>query len=186
MVKIQLFSDGGSFKKGKVAISVGLMYINRKKILSCEKINFNKTSDFAELFAINKLLSRAYGYCKQKGILNDEYHIDIFTDSLTSISNILSDKDITVNSMRDQIICEIRDTLDKFDNNVSFYHIKSHISGSNLKMSHKMFCKVNNIEIPFDEFLFIYQQNKKCDNTVSKEYKKYHKRKIIEEKQLNL
>jgi len=183
MITIQLFSDGGVFSKGKVAISVGRMYINRNKILTCEKINFNKGSDFAELFAINKILSRAYGYCKQKDILNKEYQIEIFTDSQSSISSILSESITDGIELRNQLICEIKDTITKFDNRVVFYHIKSHISGCNLKSSYKMFCIKNDVDIPFDDFLFIYQQNKKCNNTVAREHKKYHKKKKIEEKQ---
>lgn len=180
MIKIQLFSDGGTFTNKKIAISVGLMYVNKKKVLSCVKMNYNKSSDFAELFAINKLLSRALGYCKQTDIFNKKFHIEIYTDSLTSISSILSNKEIEISNKRDQLLYEIRDTLSKFNNNVSFYHIKSHISGKQLKTSHKMFCKKNNINIPFDDFLFIYQQNKKCDNIIAKEFKKYHKQKQIE------
>lgn len=182
MINIQLFSDGGAFTRHKISISTGLMFVDKKKILSYNKINFNKDSDFAELFAINKLLSRAYGHCKQKDILNDDYMISVYTDSLTSITSILSEKEnLLTNERRTQLIYEIRETICKFDNKVKFYHIKSHISGKHLKTSHKMFCKENNVEIPFSEFLFIQQQNKNCDNTVAKEFKKYNKQKKIEE-----
>ena len=181
MTTIQLFTDGGAFKRGKVSISVGIMYINRKKILSFEKINFNKSSDFAELFAINKILSRTYGYCNQKKILSDDFHIEIYTDSLSSIDSILSENNKEHLTARDDLISEIKTKIIKLNGKVSFYHIKSHISGKNLKTAYKMFCKRNNVEIPFDDFVFIQQQNKKCDNIISKEYKKYNKQQRIKE-----
>ena len=181
MINIQLFTDGGSFKKGKISVSAGLMYIDKKKILSYEKVILFKSSTFAELFAINKILSRAYGYCVQKNILNDNFHINLYTDSLTSIESIMSNKTNYLNVYNDKLITEIRDTIIKFNNKISFYHIKSHISGSSLKTAHLEFCKRNHQYITFDEFLFIYQQNKKCDNIVAKEYKKYNKQMKIKE-----
>jgi len=181
MININLFTDGGSFKKGKVAVSTGRMYVDRKKVLTYEKVILWKSSTFAELFAINKILSRAYGYCVQKNILDDDFHISIYTDSLTSISIILSDKNCVDDTFSNTIINEIKDTISKFNNKVSFYHIKSHVSGHKLREAHNEFCKRNNVEISFDDFLFIYQQNKKCDNIVSKEYKKYNKQLKIKE-----
>lgn len=181
MINIQLFTDGGSFKKGKISVSIGVMYVDRKKILTYEKVLLWKSSTFAELFAINKILSRAYGYCVQKNILDDDFYINIYTDSLTSIQTILSDKPRENDLLVDKIIYEIKDIISKFNNKVSFYHIKSHISGNNLKSSHHMFCEKNNINISFNEFLFIQQQNKKCDKIVAKEYKKYNKKMKIEE-----
>lgn len=186
MNNIQLFTDGGTFGINKISISIGLMFLNKHNVLHVTKINHNKESDFAELFAINKLLSRAYGFCKQKKLLDDEYTITVYTDSLTSIDSILSDSYTTNNERRAILISEIREGIAKFDNKVVFNHIKSHISGNNLKLSHKMYCKQNNVEIPFDEFLFIYQQNKKCDNLVAREYKKLHKKKIQETRRLEL
>lgn len=186
MNNIQLFTDGGTFKQNKLCISIGLMFLNKHNVLHVTKINHNKDSDFAELFAINKLLSRAYGFCKQKNILNGEYTITVYTDSLTSINSILSETYTTTNERRATLISEIREGISKFDNKVIFYHIKSHTSGNNLKLSHKMYCKQNNIDIPFDEFLFIYQQNKKCDNLVAREYKKLHKKKVQEARRLEL
>lgn len=179
---IEVFTDGGVFKKEKLSVSIGLIFVDKEKVMTCEKLNFNKESDFAELFAINKILSRAYGYCKQKEYLDDEYIIKVYTDSLTSISSINSEVILSNNERRVQLLNEIKDTINKFDNHVDFYHIKSHISGKNLKIAHKMFCKMNNVDISFNDFLFIAQQNQKCDNLVARAFKKYHKQKKIEAK----
>ena len=180
LINIQIFTDGGVFTSQKISISTGIVFVDKKKVITCNKINYNKTSDFAELFAINKLLSRTYGYCRQKDILDENLLINIYTDSLSSINGIMSKEDSN-NERRNELLHEIREAIDKFDNRVIFYHIKSHVSGSNLKTAYKMFCKENNVDISFDDFLFIYQQNKKCDKTVSKEFKKYMKAKKIQE-----
>lgn len=184
MVNIQLFSDGGIYNKYKLAISSGLMFVDKKKVLSFCKKSTNSNSDFAELFAINKLLSRAYGYCKQKDILNEDFVINVYTDSLSSIIGVSGENTNPNNVKRIQLLNEIKDTIEKFDNKVVFYHIKSHVSGTNLKTSYHMFCKKNEIDISFNEFLFLYQQNKKCDNMIAKEFKKFNKQLAIEKSTL--
>lgn len=185
MTLIQLFSDGGVYIRHNLAISSGLMFVDKHKTLSFCKSSYNSNSDFAELFAINKLLSRAYGYCKQKDMFNGNFIINVYTDSLTSISGILSNKIPADNEKRLQLLNEIKDTISKFDNKVVFYHIRSHISGKNLKVAHIMFCKENQIDISFSEFQFLYQQNKKCDNMISKEFKKINKMRIINKKMMD-
>ena len=172
-------SEGSVYNRHNLAISSGIMFVDNKKVMTFCKTSRNKNSDFAELFAINKSLSRAYGYCAQKNMFNGNFVINLYTDSLTSITSIQNENYETDNEKRNQLINEIKDTINKFNDKVVFYHIKSHISLSNLKKAYFMFCKENDIDISFSEFQFLYQQNKKCDKMISQKFIKIIKEKYL-------
>lgn len=186
MVKVQIFTDGGVFKKHNVGVSVGIICMNGEEKLKFDKYNHNVGSDFCEIFAINKALKRVYGQLSQHNMYNGDYSIELYTDSKVSINSIQSGKlhkNIEERVHRDKLLEEIREVIQKFDNGVTFYHIRSHTPYNMLKDAYHQYCDENHVEISFDEFLFIYQKNLKCDKYVKRSFKKYNKREMISSNQ---
>ena len=135
MTIIRAFTDGGSFVKYNVTISVGVVSINKNDIITFEKINFNRDSDYVEMFAIKKTLSRIYGHLVQRDFYNGAYRVEFYTDSKISIKSIMANKLISKpsNSGRDRILYEIYDLLNRMKGAVTFYHINSHIPSTKFK-----------------------------------------------------
>lgn len=182
MIRVQIFTDGGVFKKHNLGVSVGIICMNGEEKLKFDKYNHNVGSDFCEIFAINKALKRVYGQLSQHNMYGGDYSIEVYTDSKVSINSIQSGrlcKNIEERVHRDKLLEEIREVLQKFDHDVIFYHIRSHISSKMLKEAYYQYCDENHVTITFDEFLFIYQKNLKCDKYVKKSFKKYNKKEII-------
>lgn len=169
---IQIFTDGGSFENNKLAVSVGIICINGKSVLTFKKVSKNKDSNYSEIFALKKALSRLYGIMAQSNMYDNNYIIEIYTDSLISINIIRSQLyGCNVNYTYKYLVSEIIELIEKLNKRrVLFYHIKSHMSKKMIKKNYKEFCTENLCDIPFNKFIFIYQQNKKCDKIVKYVY----------------
>lgn len=173
---IQVFTDGGVFERGKYAVSVGLININNKSIMNYKKINMYKDSNYAEMFALKKTLSRLYGYMTQCDMFDGNYILEIYTDSLVCMDIIRSYmNNEPINYVYKNLANEMVELINKFDNHLAFYHVRSHVGTKHIKRYYNEFCEFNEHYIPFDSFLFIYQQNRKCDKIVKGTFKKFKK-----------
>lgn len=173
---IQVFTDGGVFEKGRYAVSVGLVNINTKSILNYKKINMYKDSNYAEMFALKKTLSRLYGYMSQLNMFDDKYILEIYTDSLVCMQIITACiNNEPIKYVYKNLVNEMVELIKKFDNHIAIYHIRSHIGTKHIKRYYNEFCEFNEHYIPFDSFLFIYQQNRKCDKIVKGTFKMFKK-----------
>ena len=180
--RIKIFTDGGVFEKNRYCVSVGQMFIDKKRIMEYKTVNQYKDSNYAEIFALKKILSRAFGYIKQQNQSKIKYAIEIYTDSLVSLQ-LISEYIQTgkINYINKKLVEEIVDLINRLDIDIFMYHIKSHIGTKHLKKLHVEFCEFNNCEISMNDFIFVYQQNKNCDKIVKHTYKQF-KQKLIADK----
>jgi len=173
---IQIFTDGGAFKYKSIAVSVGLICIDGKNALTFKKFIEGKNSNYSEIFAIKKAISRSYGMISQMDDDTD-YCIEVYTDSLISI-NIINSALLgeEINYVYDYLVKEIVELINKIgEDKISFFHIKSHVGTKWIKRNYYEFCIENSCNISLNKFIFIYQQNKKCDKIVKSTYKQMKK-----------
>ena len=186
-------TDGGAFKhkNDKNFDSVGAfrMYEGEKLVYKEAFLLENKTSNYAEIYAILRGLKAISSYLRNSGIKKSEVYL--ITDSE------LCYKSLTV---------WMRDWLDKSDG-VTLYnsskkpvanqevikmayiymlelqslckfklcHINSHESMNNIEKLRKKFNKTNKLKFTEEEFRLIYMANYECDKMVGETYNNYKK-----------
>jgi ribonuclease HI len=162
MIKIRVFTDGGSFKKdnGKFrAVSCFRIYQDYELIDGGaeEEIHEDKTNNYAEIYSIMKALERTVAYLKAIG--KCEYEVELCSDSKLCIDSltkwiynwIKTAKDgVYYNSTGDKVANQevIKEAfklvfkLRKYGS-IKLWHINSHKPKSKLKELHKKFMNSN-------------------------------------------
>jgi ribonuclease HI len=192
MVKIRIFTDGGSFKKdnGKFRAVSSIRIFRDYELIDGgaeEEIHEDKTNNYAEIYSIKKALERTVSYLKTIGPC--KYEVELYSDSKLCIDSLTkwiynwiktSKEGIFYNSNGDKVANQevIKEAfklvfkLKKYGS-IKLWHINSHKPKSKLKELHKKFMKSNKCIITYEDFVFAYWKNKECDEAVKTAHSAY-------------
>lgn len=184
-------TDGGAFKhdngNGFDAVTAFQMYEGDKLVYKEALLLENKTSNYAEIYAIFRGLKAISTYIRNSGTKKAE--VLLVTDSELCFKSLSiwmrdwldkSDGITLINSSKKPVInqevmkmayinmLELQ-TMCKF----KLCHINSHESKDNVEKLRKKFNKVNKLKMDEDDFMIIYMANFECDKMVKDTYKKY-------------
>lgn len=207
MKTYQIFTDGGGFDKGgynfRAVSSYRFFNESQELIHSDVIITETGTNQYAEICAIANAFENAYKYFEALAEEEQqEFHIKLYTDSMLCYDSLTkwiygwikkakNGVFMTRNGPvlnQDQIkkaffyLTELRKK-----GSVKLYHINSHTAKKDVKKLKKKFQEFNKCKVTDDEFLFIYLQNKNCDQMIQVAHEKYVEKqkapnKTVEEK----
>ena len=194
-MRFVLATDGGAFKhkqdKGFDSVSAFQMYENGKLVYKEALLLEDKTSNYAEIYAIFRAMKSINSYLQNSGIRKCEVYL--ITDSELCFKSLTvwmrdwlnkSDGLTLYNSSKKPVInqevmkmayinmLELQ-TLCKF----KLCHINSHETANNIEKLRKKFNKVNKLKFTEKEFELIYIANYECDKMVKDTYNKYSNKK---------
>lgn len=192
MIKLKLFTDGGSFKKdgGKFdSVSSIRLFKDDELLYEDVEIHVDRTNNYAEIYSIAKGLENVQSYLEEAK--SKKFSIEVFTDSqlcekslnIWIYSWIRKAKNKVLYNSQQQpvanqdIILRAFKVKTKYYKNIKIYHINSHVAdkAERLKNLYKKFIKYNNCEMFYDDFLFAYYQNRECDKVIKPAYDEFIK-----------
>ena len=203
LVKLKLFTDGGSFRKedGKFdSVSSIRLFKDDELLYEDVEIHVDKTNNYAEIYSIAKGLENIQAYLEKAK--TKKFSIEVFTDSqlcekslnIWIYSWVRKAKDkILYNSQQQpvanqELILRAFKVKTKYFKDIKIYHINSHVADKTerLKKLYKKFLKYNKCEMFYDDFLFAYYQNRECDKVIKPAYDKFIKNNLEENNSLEV
>lgn len=188
---IQIFTDGGSYNKGKNGeyefdgSSALIVKVDGEQLIEETKVHIDKTNNYSEIWAIARGLHLVFNYLKAKK--TNDFKIELYTDSMLCINSLCvwihnwlkKEKDGVLYSSTGQkvknqeLILIAYKYVKRFGFRIKFFHINSHIPTKSLEVYYKKFITKNKVKISFDDFLMIVQANEKCDGLCKEVYEEY-------------
>lgn len=196
---LYLFTDGGGFprkdKEGGFDGVSNFRFFDEEKnlIKSFSAVYEKKTNNFGEIHAMAVGLADAYNYLTAKE--QKDFVINVITDSKISHTGLKEWIYNWIKNQRDGVFYNSKGepvanqeefkaafavmTKLKETGNVHLYHIKSHYPIKKIKDLKKYFETFNRLKLTDEEMLFVYEQNKACDESVETAYREFVKNKNI-------
>jgi ribonuclease HI len=200
ILEFLLFTDGGCFPKetGRKFDSVASIRIFHKidiaepeLIYDKQFVNLDTTGNYSEINAMKLSLLWVAVTLRDSTLYEGDVIIKLYTDSMLYHQSLTSwiygwikraKNGILYNKHKEPVVNQeeiikafkIMEILRKERGvNIKFYHINSHVAKKNFKLHKKTFEGFNKCKLTDDEFLFLYLQNKLCDEAVKKAYDQY-------------
>lgn len=179
---IRVFTDGGSFEEGAICVSVGYAVVDGVAVPLTRTVSRDRDGSMcAEFIAIHESLKELKRLIHSKKISVNNRAIVLVTDNygcLNAIRSVLagtySEKLRNKrNQLHQYLIDDCAKQIKSMHTGVTLLHIRSHIKPRQIIQAYKDFKKTNKVDISYSEFVFLWQQNEKCDNNVHHIYHSY-------------
>jgi len=201
MTRLRIFTDGGAYAKdnGKfTAVSSYRIYKDDELLHDKQEVHDDKTNNYAEIYAIATALENVQDYLEVAE--PEEFSVEVYSDSLLCVQSlnvwiynwIKKAKDgVMYNSTgqkvaNQELIKRAFKIKYKLKGHINVWHINSHEPLKKVKELYKKFLKFNKCDITYDDFLFAYLQNKKCDEAIDPIYREFIKNNNVDNKDINL
>lgn len=187
---LQLFTDGGGFDKGNGkfrAVSSFRMFKDDYLVHDGTHVEEDRTNVYGEIRGIADALVKAEEYTKADTQIQI---VKLYTDSMLCLNSLTKWIFGWIRNQRNGVFYasggkpvmnqeEIKRAFRAMQQlrerkiAVKLYHINSHMPLKDVQKQHQKFMQRNLIQLSFDEFMFIYLQNKKCDAMIQQAHAEY-------------
>lgn len=187
---LQLFTDGGGFDKGNGkfrAVSSFRLFKDDRLIHEGTHVEEDRTNVYGEIRGIADALVHAEQYTKADPQIEI---VKLYTDSMLCLNSLTKWIFGWIRKQRDGVFYasngkpvmnqeEIKrafvamQKLRERKIAVKLHHINSHMPMKDVQNQHQKFMQRNMTKLSFDEFMFIYLQNKKCDAMIQTAHAEY-------------